>query len=310
MSELWDTIKLLSDSTRARILIILNDEELSVAELQEVMNMGQSRISSHLSLLRQGDAVVDRKEGKKTFYAINLNLDANKAKLIDSVLSALKGDEAVLEDQKNLKRVLNKRKQAAEEYFNSVAGRLGKNYCPGRSWEAIGHFLLYLTPKLKVADLGAGEGLISQLLARGAEKVYCIDNAPKMIEFGESLSKKNGLTNLQYQLGDIENVPLKDNSVDLALLSQALHHANHPAKAVEEAYRILGDSGRIIIIDLLEHDFEKARELYADVWLGFSQNKLYQLLKDAGFKQIEINIVSKETEEPYFQTILASAVKG
>ena len=143
MSELWDTIKLLSDSTRARILIILNDEELSVAELQEVMNMGQSRISSHLSLLRQGDAVVDRKEGKKTFYAINLNCDANKAKLIDSVLSALKGDEAVLEDQKNLKRVLNKRKQAAEEYFNSVAGRLGKNYCPGRSWEAIGHFLLY-----------------------------------------------------------------------------------------------------------------------------------------------------------------------
>ena len=131
-----------------------------------------------------------------------------------------------------------------------------------------------------------------------------------MIEFGESLSKKNGLTNLEYQLGDIENVPLKDNSVDLALLSQALHHANHPAKAVEEAYRILEDGGRIIIIDLLEHDFEKARELYADVWLGFSQNKLYQLLKDAGFKQIEINIVSKETEEPFFQTILASAVKG
>jgi ArsR family transcriptional regulator len=93
-------------------------------------------------------------------------------------------------------------------------------------------------------------------------------------------------------------------------LSQALHHANRPAKAVEEAYRILEDGGRIIIIDLLEHDFEKARELYADVWLGFSQNKLYQLLKDAGFKQIEINIVSKETEEPYFQTILASAVKG
>ena len=126
MSELWDTMKLLSDSTRARILIILNDEELSVAELQEVMNMGQSRISSHLSLLRQGDVVVDRKEGKKTFYAINLNCDPNKAKLIDSVLSSLKGDEAVLEDQKNLKRVLNKRKQAAEEYFNSVAGRLGK----------------------------------------------------------------------------------------------------------------------------------------------------------------------------------------
>lgn len=310
MSELWDTIKLLSDSTRARILIILNDEELSVAELQEVMNMGQSRISSHLSLLRQGDLVIDRKEGKKTFYETNPSRNPSKAKLIDSVLSVLRADSKAIEDQINLKRVLNKRKQAAEEYFNSVAGRLGKNYCPGRSWEAIGHFLLYLTPKLKIADLGAGEGLISQLLARGAEKVYCIDNAPKMIEFGKSLSQMNDLTNLEYKLGDIENVPLKSKSVDIALLSQALHHANHPLKALEEAYRILEDEGRIIIIDLLEHNFEKARELYADVWLGFSQNKLYQLLKDAGFKQIEINLVSKETEEPYFQTILASALKG
>ena len=310
MSELWDTIKLLSDSTRARILIILNDEELSVAELQEVMNMGQSRISSHLSLLRQGDLVIDRKEGKKTFYETNPSRNPSKAKLIDSVLSVLRADSKAIEDQINLKRVLNKRKQAAEEYFNAVAGSLGKNYCPGRSWEAIGHFLLYLTPKLKIADLGAGEGLISQLLARGAEKVYCIDNAPKMIEFGKSLSQMNDLTNLEYKLGDIENVPLKSKSVDIALLSQALHHANHPLKALEEAYRILEDEGRIIIIDLLEHNFEKARELYADVWLGFSQNKLYQLLKDAGFKQIEINLVSKETEEPYFQTILASALKG
>ncbi len=149
MSELWDTIKLLSDSTRARILIILNDEELSVAELQEVMNMGQSRISSHLSLLRQGDLVIDRKEGKKTFYETNPSCNPSKAKLIDSVLSVLRADSKAIEDQINLKRVLNKRKQAAEEYFNSVAGRLGKNYCPGRSWEAIGHFLLYLTPKVE-----------------------------------------------------------------------------------------------------------------------------------------------------------------
>ena len=190
-----------------------------------------------------------------------------------------------------------------------MAGRLGKHYCPGRSWEAIGHFLLYLTPKLRIADLGAGEGLIAQLLARGAKTVTCIDNAPKMIEFGKDLSEKNGLTNLDYQLGDIEAVPMKDGSVDLALLSQALHHADHPQRAVEEAYRILDHKGRIIIIDLLEHEFEKARDLYADVWLGFSQNKLYQMLKTAGFKQIEINVVSKETDPPHFQTLLASAIK-
>jgi len=217
--------------------------------------------------------------------------------------------DQIVTDQANLKRILEKRKQRSEQYFNSVAGRLGKNYCPGRSWEAIGHFLLHLTPKIKVADLGAGEGLISQLLARRAEHVTCVDNSPKMVEFGRELAEKNGFINLEYQLGDIEDVPLKAKSVDLALLSQALHHAQHPDKAVEEAYRILKPAGELIIIDLLEHQFEKARELYADVWLGFSENSLYQYLKAAGFRKIEVNVVAREDEEPHFQTVMASGVK-
>ena len=186
---------------------------------------------------------------------------------------------------------------------------MGKNYCPGRSWEAIGHFLLHLTPKITIADLGAGEGLISQLLARRAEQVICIDNSPKMVEFGSELAEKSGFANLSYKLGDIEEVPLESDSVDLALLSQALHHAQHPEAAVREAYRILKPGGELIIIDLLEHHFEKARELYADVWLGFSENALYQQLKATGFRKIEVNVVARESEEPNFQTVLASGVK-
>ncbi|MFQ3271718.1 MAG: ubiquinone/menaquinone biosynthesis C-methylase UbiE, partial [Lentimonas sp.] len=136
------------------------------------------------------------------------------------------------------------------------------------------------------------------------------DNSPKMVEFGSDLAKKNGFTNLSYKLGDIEDVPLKANTFDLALLSQALHHAQRPQKAITEAARILKSGGQLIIIDLLEHQFEKAHDLYADVWLGFSENKLYQFLKDAGFRQIEINVVAREEEEPNFQTVLASGVKG
>lgn len=309
MPDIWDIIKLLSDSTRSRILAILKNEELSVAELQDVLDMGQSRISSHLSLMRQVNLLIDRKEGKKTFYVLNEALSESLNDLIESILVAISDSDNVRLDRENLKRVLEKRKQYAEEYFNSVAGRLGKDYCPGRSWEAIGHMLLLLTSKLTIADLGAGEGLISQLLARGAEKVYCVDNAPKMVEFGKALADKNKLTNLEYVLGDIESIPLKDSSVEVALLSQALHHANHPQMALKEAFRILKPNGRVIILDLLEHDFEKTRELYADVWLGFSENKLYQMLKESGFKGIEMNVVSKEEEEPNFQTILASAIK-
>lgn len=310
MADSWEILKLLADSTRVRILSLLEQEELSVAELQEVLDMGQSRISSHLGLLRQGELVHDRREGKKTFYDINHDFDASGLRLLKAACQAVASTEQIAEDGANLKRILEKRKQQSEQYFNSVAGRLGKNYCPGRSWEAIGHFLLHLTPKIKIADLGAGEGLLSQLLARRAEEVVCVDNSPKMIEFGSDLAAKNGFTNLRYELGDIEDVPLKDKSFDLVLLSQALHHAQHPERAIAEAYRILKPGGQIMIIDLLEHNFEKARDLYADVWLGFSENKLYQFLKDAGFRKPEVNVVAREAEEPNFQTVLASAVKG
>lgn len=309
MADSWENLKLFADSTRVRILALLMHEELSVAELQEVLDMGQSRISSHLGLLRQGELVKDRREGKKTFYALNASSNPQARALLKAAYESVEDTEELTQDQTNLKRILEKRKQKSEQYFNSVAGRLGKNYCPGRSWEAIGHFLLHLTPKIKIADLGAGEGLISQLLANRAESVVCVDNSSKMVEFGSELAKKNGFTNLSYKLGDIEQVPMEDESVDLALLSQALHHAQHPQTAVEEAYRILKPGGQLIIIDLLEHNFEKARELYADVWLGFSENTLYQFLKDAGFSQVKVDVVAREEQEPNFQTVLASGVK-
>ncbi len=309
MADSWETLKLLADSTRVRILSLLAQEELSVAELQEVLDMGQSRISSHLGLLRQGELVQDRREGKKTFYALNGASQGGSAELLRAAIASVAGTAQISSDRANLKRILEKRKQKSEQYFNSVAGRLGKNYCPGRSWEAIGHFLLRLTPKITIADLGAGEGLISQLLANRAEQVICVDNSPKMVEFGSELAKKNDFSNLSYKLGDIEAVPLKDKTVDLALLSQALHHAQHPQAAVAEAYRILKPGGQLIILDLLEHHFEKARELYADVWLGFSENTLYQYLKEAGFRQVKIDVVAREDEAPQFETVLASGVK-
>ena len=196
------------------------------------------------------------------------------------------------------------------QYFNLIAGRLGKNYCPGRSWEAIGHLVLRLTPAIRIADLGAGEGLISQLLARRAKQVWCIDNSPGMVDVGTELARKNNLENLTYKLGDIEKVPLPDQSVDLAILSQALHHAQHPQTAVNEAWRILKPGGQVLVLDLNEHGFEKARELYADVWLGFTESTLHGFLKRAGFTKVEVNAVAHEDSEPKFTTLLASGVKS
>ncbi len=305
----WEILKLLADPTRLRLVHLLAQEELSVAELQEILEMGQSRISTHLGLLRGAELVLDRRQGKKAFYRLNEDLGEPDKQLIDAALKAVARDRQTREDAETLARVLDKRRRASEQYFNQVAGRLGKNYCPGRSWEAIGHALLQLTPRIVIADLGAGEGVLSQLLAQRAERVHCIDNSPKMVEFGRELAKKHGIENLDYALGDIEEVPLKKNSVDLALLSQALHHAQKPARAIAEAFRILKPGGRLVILDLREHNFEKARELYADVWLGFAENQLYRWLKEAGFTQPDVTVVAKEEQEPYFETLLATAVK-
>jgi ubiquinone/menaquinone biosynthesis C-methylase UbiE/DNA-binding transcriptional ArsR family regulator len=306
----WDTLKLLSDSTRVRLLSLLRQEELSVSEIEEILGMAQSRISSQLAQLRGSDLVRDRRDGKKAFYALNPQLSAPIAQLVYAACDAVRDLPELGEDGNNLERVLQKRRAQQEQYFNLIAGKLGKNYCPGRSWEAIGHLALRLTPQITIADLGAGEGLISQLLARRAAKVWCIDNSPRMIEVGTELAKKNELVNLTYKLGDIEKVPLPDQSVDVAILSQALHHAQHPQIAVDEAFRILRPGGQLVLLDLKAHNFEKAYELYADVWLGFTDNELHGFLRHSGFENIEVTTVSRETEEPHFETLLASGQRA
>jgi len=303
----WDLLKLLADPTRLRLLALLLHEELSVAELQEILGMAQSRISSQLALLRQADLVVDRREGKKAFYSNRAGLPKEQTALLRAACNAVAAE--IADDRINLERILRKRRAHQEQYFNLIAGKLGRNYCPGRSWEAIGHLALRLAPPIVIADLGAGEGLISQLLARRARAVWCIDNSPRMVEVGTEFARKNGLSNLTYKLGDIEDVPLPDGSVDLAILSQALHHALHPQAAVQEAFRILRPGGQIVILDLKEHGFEKARELYADVWLGFRESTLHRFLTTAGFDHIEISTVAREPVEPHFETLLAAGYR-
>jgi ArsR family transcriptional regulator len=310
VSASWDILKTLSDPTRLRLLALVSREELSVAELQEILGMGQSRISSQLALLRTVNLVSDRREGKNAFYSLRASLPPRTLSLIKAAIESVGDLPVMAEDRENLDRILQKRRRTQEQYFNLIAGRLGKHYCPGRSWEAIGHLALRLTPAIDIADLGAGEGLVSQLLAHRARQVWCIDNSPRMVEVGSELAKKNGLANLTYRLGDIEQVPLAEKSVDLAILSQALHHARHPQAAVDEAFRILRPGGQILVLDLNEHTFEKARELYADVWLGFKESALHGFLKKAGFGKVEVTTVARETSEPHFETLLASGVKG
>jgi SAM-dependent methyltransferase len=304
-----DLLRLLADPTRARLVLLLAQAELTVGELQEILGMKQARISTHLSLLRQSGLTADRRDGKRTHYVLSPSLPAASRNLLDAVRKALAADTAALADQRALRRLAEGRRRAAEAHFNRVAGRLGRSHCPGRSWEAVGRMLCQLVPPLRIADLGAGEGVLSQLLARRAEFVHCVDKSPRMVKVGRELARREGIRNLDYVLGDIEAIPLRAGSVDLALLSQALHHAEQPRKALAEAHRILRPGGRIVILDLKAHRFEKARELYADRWLGFEPNDLCDWLEAAGFSRPEARVVAREEAEPRFETLLAVADK-
>jgi ArsR family transcriptional regulator len=309
MSTTLKSLRALSDPTRLRIVSLLERDELSVNELQEITRLGQSRISTHLGLLLDSGLLVSRRDGKRTFYRLNpeaLGVSRDLTQL------AVRGAAELAEhepDQVNLRRILTRRQEQAQVYFNQVAGRFDRSYGPGRSWQAFGHLLLRILPPLTVADLGSGEGLLSELLARRCRKVIAVDNSGKMVAFGAAKAKKNGLRNLEFRLGDLQNPPIDPDSVDLVVLSQALHHAEDPAGAIAAAHRILRGGGQIMILDLLRHAFEKARDFYGDRWMGFAESDLQRWLEAAGFRKVEISVVAREEQPPHFQTVLASAQK-
>ena len=155
--KITEILQVLSDPTRLRMLRLLGQEELSVAELQEILEMGQSRISSHLGLLRRNNLVADRKDGKRTYYILNIaSLPLND--FISMAISGESEEEFWESDQSALSRIIERRRRESEQYFDEVAERLGKNYVPGRTWEAIGHFLFRLVPAITIVDLGCRGG--------------------------------------------------------------------------------------------------------------------------------------------------------
>ena len=310
MPSIIKTLKVVADPNRLRILLLLKGEELSVAELQEILAMGQSTISTHLSQLKQAELVEDRRTGKSNFYRLAMANDSGADSVLLRLLSQAEAEiPEAAHDQAAMRRVLRKRKDKMRAFFDSVAGRLGKDYVPGKSWKSLAEALLRLLPPLVVADLGAGEGASALLLAQRAKKVIAVDSSARMIEVGREQALRHGVKNIDYRLGDMEEIPIGDGEVDLVFFSQSLHHALHPELALAEAARILVPGGRIVILDLVRHRFEQARELYADEWLGFSESDLESMLQNAGFVNVEATVVDKEPETPQFQTLLATGDK-
>ncbi|MCC6591340.1 MAG: metalloregulator ArsR/SmtB family transcription factor [Bryobacterales bacterium] len=306
MPSILRALRTLADPSRLRLFLLLEREELSVLELQEILSTGQSTISTHLSQLKQAGLVDDRRSGKNILYRLKADLDGH---LLSLAREAAAEVPETANDIEALHLAMQRRQDRMRAYFDELAGKFGRHYVPGRSWKALTEMLLRLLPPMTIADLGAGEGTVSLLLAQRARHVIAVDNSEKMVEYGARVAREHGVANLEYRLGDLESLPIEDASVDIAFFSQSLHHAQHPERAVAEAYRIVKPGGRVALLDLVRHTFEEAREMYADLWLGFAEVDLRRYFDQAGFRNVETAVVHREAEAPHFQTVLAVADK-
>lgn len=299
-------MKALADETRLRILHLLAQEELSGSDLMEILNMGQSRISTHLALLKEVGLVVDRKEGRRSLHHI---APGPAAGFWDQVLRENETSPEFAADLAGLEALRERRRADARSYFDRVAAAFGEQILPGRTWEGLARALLRLAPRARYADLGIGDGMLTLMLSEVGESVTAVDLSPEMLRQLELRAAKQGIDNVECVEGDIEDLPLPDSSFDVVVMSQALHHAELPARALGEAARILVKGGRLLVIDLLAHNEEWVRDRLQHTHLGFTEAALGDLLGGAGFEHVHIQRAARDPQPPHFMTLVATALR-
>ena len=310
MQEASALYRLLGDDARLRLLRVLDQDRFNVKELTGILGLAQSGVSRHLGLLKDAGLVREERDGAYTFYRLapGIRDDAQGPlwPLLQSQFESASGSAVVKADESRLQEVLRLRRENFEHLGPDT--RDGRQLVPGRSWAAWSRALGMLLPPLEVADLGCGEGYLTVETARWAKHVIAVDRASGVLTRAKALAQRKRLTNITWKKGELEKLPIEDQSVDVALLSQALHHAVDPTRALEEASRILKPGGRLLILDLRSHDETWVREKLGDQWFGFTDDHLSGMLTRAGFGDVKVSLGARRTNDP-FTVILAIGTK-
>ena len=298
--------KLLADPTRLRLLRVLSHDRFNVSELTSILGVAQSGVSRHLGLLKEANLVAEERVSGFVFYRLP---DASRTEprlplwsLLAEQFAALTTDRAVREDDARLQEVLRNRQE--QFYPHGDARQL----LPGRSWAAWARTLGELLPPLDVVDIGCGDGYLAVEAARWARRVTGVDRSDDVLEHAKALAAKRQITNVEWRKGDLSRLPLRDASHDVALLSQALHHASDPERAIAEAVRVLRPSGRVLLMDLKAHDQGWVRSRFGDRHLGFTIDQLREFLEGAGLVHVRVSTGASRRGDP-FTVLVASGTK-
>jgi ubiquinone/menaquinone biosynthesis C-methylase UbiE len=300
------TLRALGDENRLRILNLLLHKELSTSDMVEVLNLGQSRVSAHLALLKEAGLVIDRRLGRRSLYSVTSEAPRD---LLRSVLTQGGAGPEFGADLAGLAALEQRRREASRSYFDRVAAKFGEQALPGRTWEGLARGLIQLAPRLRYADLGVGDGLLTLMLAEVASSVTAVDLSAHMLDQLRQRADQAGLGNIEYVLGELDDLPLEDRSHDVVVLSQALHHAELPARALAEACRVLRPGGRLLVFDLLAHGEDWVRTQLQHRHLGFTEAALGQLISAAGFEGVRVQRAARDPHPPHFMTLLATATR-
>ncbi len=294
-----ELMRLLSDPTRVRLMALLSTEELTVAELTGVTQLGQSRVSTHLGKLREAGLVRDRRVGASSYYAVNEGMSSQAGRLW-AVLRETTRDAVLEQDLKRAEDVITARK-CGMTWADAVAGQMERHYSPGRTWQATARGLLGLCKLGDVLDVASGDGALAELVAPHARSVTCLDLSKRVIDAAQR--RLSRLDQVRFVCGEMQRLPFEPASFDAVLLMNCLTYAAEPQLAVAQAVRVLRPSGRIVGVTLAQHQHERVVEAYNHVQLGFTPTRLTAMMEQAGLVVDRCEVTSRESRSPNFEVV-------